>query len=206
MQYFKVGFVLLLLVGSNFVQVLAYLTNGEPVLSYVIKYASEAAALPEVKRPIILGEERDGFKCINGFEAFQQTVIQGSQARPVVVLFFAQRQEESQRLWSQLAALTQQVSNRPDFVAVDVFQDADVDQDQKDNQNYKIAMKCLDAAGLKFSFPAVVFFSNGLMCASKQAVLMGNINPVMVSKIVEQLFIERTKGLVAAASQRVKVA
>lgn len=135
-------------------------------------------------------EERDGFACINGSEAFNQKVVQASHARPVVVFFFAQRDSLSQSIWQQLLPLAkqQQDEKKQDFIAIDIFQNIDAE----DNQNYQIAMKCLGTAGFEaIKLPVVVFFKDGLMCSSPQAILMGEVNPGMVQQIAAKLAAEK---------------
>jgi thioredoxin-like negative regulator of GroEL len=135
-------------------------------------------------------EERDGFACINGSEAFNQKVVLASHARPVVVFFFAQRDFLSQSIWQQLLPLAQQQQDekKQDFVAVDIFQNIDAE----DNQNYQIAMKCVGTAGFEaIKLPVVVFFKDGLMCSSPQAILMGEVTPGMVRQIAEKLTAEK---------------
>ena len=149
-----------------------------------------AAATPNATQIMQAVEERDGFACINGSEAFNQKVVQASHARPVVVFFFAQRDSLSQSIWQQLLPLAkqQQDEKKQDFVAVDIFQNIDAE----DNQNYQIAMKCVGTAGFEaIKLPVVVFFKDGLMFSSPQEILMGEVTPGMVQQIAAKLAAEK---------------
>lgn len=199
MQLLGFSSILALLVMSFSAQVHAYLTSGEPVLLHVMKHTKQAANQLLVKKTLMFGQENiENVTSINGFDAFQRTVVEGSSLRPVVVFFFAQRDALSQEIWQRLSPVLQDTQNKPNFVTVDVFQESEDEKGHKDNQNYQIAMKCIDAVGLRaVSFPVMVFFSKGLMCASERAVLCGDIQVETVRKIIAQLFMEKTSAIPA---------
>lgn len=173
----------------------------QPLLGDVVGMAQEQfnTTLQELqqKKPDFTpahAEELDGFICINGFNAFDQKVVQASYAKPVVVLFFAQRDLASKTLWYQLQpvmknlqAQAAEVKKMPDFVAIDIFQKSDGDTD---NQNYQIALRCMDAVGKQsFQLPVVVFFKEGQMCSSDQAILVGDVSPALVRAITNKLLL-----------------
>lgn len=181
----------------------AYVPRG-PLVPDVIKFskqqpsqqgnvsAESVVAVPEQNFAPVRIEERDGFACINGFEAFDQVVVKASHAYPVVVLIFASRSTASQQLWQQLLPLAQKVDKGERFVAIDIFQKSEGEQD---NQNYQIALGCMLTVGLQsFPLPVVLFFKDGMMCSAKEAVLMGDdIRPEQVAGIVAQIMTKKAK-------------
>ncbi len=150
------------------------------------KVAVSQAVQPDQHFVPVKIEERDGFACINGFDAFDQVVIKASQAYTVVVLFFASRNPASQKLLEQLLPLAQKAGNAQRFVAIDIFQHSEGEQD---NQNYQIALGCMKTVGLQsFPLPVVLFFKGGLMCTASEGVLMGDtIQLAQVEQMIVRL-------------------
>lgn len=191
MRFLRIFILLSFLLISDSFQMFAYLTRGEPVLSYMIKYSKEGSDLSEMKKTIIEARIRNGFTLIEGASDFQQKVVTGSYIKPALVFFFAQKDERCNSLWSELEPLVSRVKEKSNCFAVDVFYDTEVEEDHRENQNYKIAQQCLSSGGIPFSFPSIVFFSQGMMCSSRQAVFSGNINVSQVEQLVTQIWREK---------------
>ena len=182
--------VLILVLCGLLGNVLAYVPSFQPLMATITKFSQrqKSAGKPKDFVPVHI-EERDGFACIDGVDAFEQAVVQASHARPVTVFFFAQRDEHSQKLWHMLQPLVRELGSgadkKTDFVAVDIFQGSGEEQE---NQNYQIAVRCMESIGRpSMQLPVVVFFKDGLMCSTRQAVLTGEVQPETVRGVVQQL-------------------
>ena len=172
----------------------AYVPPCQPLMTAITKFTQQYHSRAGIKSkdfvPVHI-EKRDGFACIEGVEAFEQAVVQASHARPVLVFFFAQRDLQSQKLWHTLQPLVKEMGSgehkKTDFVAVDIFQGSGA---ELENQNYQIAIRCMESVGIaSMQLPVVVFFKDGLMCSTRQAVFAGEVQPAQVKLAVQQLLL-----------------
>lgn len=182
-----IGAFLLLLVYGILGSLQAYVPACQPLMPIITKF-SQQNQKPKDFVPVSI-EERDGFACINGIDAFEQAVVQASHARLVVVFFFAQRDFLSQKMWHMLRPLVKEIGlgqgKKADFVAMDIFQSSGA---ESENQNYQIAVKCMESVGIaSMQLPVMVFFKDGLMCSSPQAIFAGEVQPLRIKKMVQKL-------------------
>lgn len=178
---------LILLICGIFGGLKAYVPACQPLIPTVIKFSQQNKKSKDFI-PVSI-ETRDGFACIDGIDAFEQAVVQSSHARLVVVFFFAQRDLLSQKMWQTLRPLVREIGfgkdKKADFVAVDIFQGSGADSE---NQNYQIAVRCMESVGMpSMQLPIMVFFKDGLMCSSPRAILVGQVKPSSVKKLVKSL-------------------
>lgn len=184
--------VLILVLCGLFSDALAYVPSCQPLMMAVTKFTQQQRPDVVIKGkdfvPVHI-EERDGFACIDGVDAFEQAVVQASHARPVLVFFFAQRDLQSQKLWQMLQPLVKELGTgqdkKTDFVAVDIFRGSG---EELENQNYQIAIRCMESVGMpSMQLPVVVFFKDGLMCSTRQAIFTGNVQLPRVKLVMQQL-------------------
>lgn len=196
----KIGQRALLFVAINAIAVAYVPGPRQPLLTEVIRFSQEPSLVnagisaESVGQPIqdfkpIVVEERDGIACISGFAAFEQKVVQASHARPVMVFFYGERNENSRRLWDKLPDVAQQLDKKVDVVAVNIFQPTD---GTPDDQNYQLVIRCLKTIEIKeFELPVILFFKDGLMCSSAEAIFRGDIDLKVVEGIIQRLLLEK---------------
>lgn len=194
-------FIISFLFVINFVSVYSYVPQRQPLTVGYIGFMQQMSDLQKRATTLVAQQtaydpaaviEREGFTCINGFGAFEQRVIQASQARPVLVFFYAQRDVASQELWTQLQPIVQLKKSEVDFVALDIYEQ--VSGAEEDDQNYRIAKQCFGTVGFKqFNIPAVVFFKEGLMCSSPEAIFSGSVPPTQVAAATNRLLVKTSK-------------